>query len=66
MKVKFSFEMSGDFVKENGKIFAFGAVTCGVIVTSGVTYGAVYAVTKNGAFANEVASNVAKIIPKSA
>lgn len=51
---KFTFEMSGDFVKENGKILAYGAVTCGIIVT--------YAVTKNG----EVAGNIIKLLPKSA
>ncbi|MEK3976185.1 hypothetical protein [Psychrobacillus sp. FSL K6-1267] len=63
---KFSFEMNGDFVKENGKILACGAVACGVIAVLGTTYGAVYAVTKNGEVAKEVAGNVVKLIPKSA
>jgi endonuclease V-like protein UPF0215 family len=60
---KFSFEMSGDFVKENGKILVCGAVACGVIVVSGITYSAV---TKNGVVAKEVASNIVKLVPKSA
>ncbi|MCH6265100.1 hypothetical protein [Neobacillus citreus] len=59
---KFSFEMSGDFVKENGKILSIGAVACGIIFVSGITY----AVTKNGEVAKEVADKVTKLIPKSA
>jgi len=59
---KFSFEMTGDFVKANGKILAYGAVACGVIFVSGITY----AVTKNGEVTKEVAGQVAKLIPKSA
>jgi hypothetical protein len=63
---KFSLEMNGDFVKDNGKILAGGIVACGVITVTGITFGAVYAVTKNGEVAKEVAGNVVKLIPKSA
>lgn len=63
---KFNFEMAGDFVRDNGKIFAYGAVACGFVVTAGVTYGTVYAITKNGKVAKEVVSNVIKLVPKTA
>jgi predicted negative regulator of RcsB-dependent stress response len=62
---KFSFEMKGDFVKENGKILVCGVVACGLIAVSGFTYANVYAVTKNGKVAEEVAGNVIKLMPKS-
>ncbi|MCK6207716.1 hypothetical protein KZX50_19940 [Bacillus infantis] len=61
---KFKFDMSGDFIKENGKIFAYGAVGCGMIVATGLTYCAVYTVTRNPQVATNVARNVLKLDPK--
>ncbi|MEC5424252.1 hypothetical protein QGM71_12195 [Virgibacillus sp. C22-A2] len=57
---EFNFEMSGDFVKENGRILAIGAVFCGVIIAGGVTY----AITRNPGVAKEVAGKVAQFAPK--
>ena len=61
---KFSFSMSGDFVKENGKLLTIGTVGCGVIATAGLTFCAVYTTIKNPQKVTNIATKFLKVTPK--